>query len=134
MKGKLVIVLAVLFAAGAFLLAQTTAIPEAEKEAIIKAALDYGDGFYAGAAERMERAIHPDLNKVYVRMLPQTGKSALGYSTYTGLIELTRAKAGFREPDKRKIQGYALYLNGDVACAKVTSALFNDFLQMIKPE
>jgi len=117
---------------GAVLSAQTAAIPEAEKEAIVKTALDYGDGFYSGAAERMERAIHPDLNKIYVAVIPQTGKFAIGYSTYSGLIEMTRAKVGLMEPEKRKIQGYALLLNGDVACAKVTSAMFNDFLTMIK--
>ena len=107
-------------------------IPAAERAAIIKAALDYGDGFYSGAAERMERAIHPDLNKVVVRALPQTGKYVVQYSTYSGLIEMTRAKVGFREPEQRKIQGDALTMNGDVACAKVTSAMFDDFLSMVK--
>jgi hypothetical protein len=36
--------------------AQPQAIPDTEKEAIIRTALDYGDGFYSGSAERMERA------------------------------------------------------------------------------
>lgn len=129
---KILFVLMAAALCGAVLSSQTPAIPEAEKEAIVKTALDYGDGFYSGAAERMERAIHPDLNKIYVSALPQTGKLVVGYSTYSGLIEMTRAKAGFVEPDRRKIQGYALHLNGDVACAKVTSAMFNDLLTMIK--
>ena len=132
MKIKLSIVTVVLVAAAMLAAAQTQGIPDAEKEAIIKTALDYGDGFYSGEAERMERAIHPDLNKIYVSALPQTGKFAVGYSTYSGLIELTRAKAGLLEPEKRKIQAAALLLNGDVACAKVASAMFDDFLTLVK--
>jgi hypothetical protein len=117
---------------GIVLAAQSPAIPDAEREAIVKAALDYGDGFYSGAPERMERAIHPDLNKVYVAPIPQTGRFLIGYSTYSGLIEMSRARSGFLEPEKRKIQASALYLNGDVACAKVTSAMFNDYLTLVK--
>jgi hypothetical protein len=112
--------------------AQPQAIPDAEKEAIIRTALDYGDGFYSGSAERMERAIHPDLNKVYIVAVPQTGKHVLSYSTFSGLVEMSRAKVGLLDPEKRKITGYALRLNGDIACAKITSALYNDFLQMVK--
>jgi hypothetical protein len=112
--------------------AQAPSTPAAERAAIVATALDYGDGFYSGAPERMERAIHPDLNKVYVQALPQTGRSVVGYSTYSGLIELTRAKVGYRAPEQRKIAAEVLALNSDVALAKVTSAMFNDFLTMVK--
>lgn len=134
MKSKVWVVIVVVSVAAILAPAQTQVIPDAEKEAIIRTALDYGDGFYSGAAERMERAIHFDLNKVYAMTLPQTGKSVLNYSTYSGLVEMTRAKVGLTDPEKRKIQGYALHLNGDVACAKITSAKYNDFLLMVKIE
>ena len=114
--------------------AQAIAIPEAEKAAIVQTALDYGDGYYSGAAERMERALHPDLNKVWTRVLPQTKTVMIGYSTFSGLVEGTRAKMGYTEPAARKIQAEALFMNDDVAGAKVTSAQFNDFLQMVKVE
>ena len=40
----------------------------ATREAIKKTALDYGEGWYEGSAERMERALHPDLaNTSYAR-------------------------------------------------------------------
>ncbi len=35
-----------------------------QKLAIEQTALDYADGFYSGNAERLERALHPDFNKV----------------------------------------------------------------------
>ena len=108
--------------------------PKPKKRAIVQTALDYADGYYSGAAERMERALHPDLNKVWTRVLPQTKTVMIGYSTFSGLVEGTRAKMGYTEPAERKIQAEALFMNDDVAGAKVTSAQFNDFLQMVKVE
>ncbi len=71
----------VVAACGTAAAAQAPAIPAAEQAAIVATALDYGDGFYSGAPERMERAIHPDLNKVYVQALPQTGRFVTSYYT-----------------------------------------------------
>ena len=39
------------------------------REAITKVALDYGEGWYEGDADRMARALHPELAK---RMISQT--------------------------------------------------------------
>ena len=100
--------------------------------AIIETARNYADGFYSGDPVRMEKAIQPDLNKVCPVLMPQTGKTYLMYSTYSGLIELTRAKAGALEESKRKTRIFVLRINEDVACAKVTSASFNDYLQMVR--
>ena len=102
--------------------------------AITATALDYADGFYAGSPERMERAIHPDLNKVVVVKLSPVAKPSLQYSTYSGLIELTRAKVGFREPEKRNIKVTVLTINNDLASVKLTSPMFNDYLQMVNIE
>jgi len=107
-------------------------IPEEERAAIEQTALDYGDGFYSGAPERMERAIHPDLNKIFIRTLPQTKRHVVSYSSYSILIEATRAKMGLTPPEKRKITVEALLINGDVACAKFMSSQYNDYLQMIR--
>jgi len=108
--------------------------PQKEEQAIIQTALDYGDGFLSGDADRMQRAIHPDLNKACPMVLPQTGKTFLIYSTYSALIELSRAKVGLLEEAKRKISVKVLKVNVDVACAKITTAQFNDYLEMIKVE
>ncbi len=113
--------------------AQTAAIPEAERAAIVQTARDYGDAFYAGEADRMERAVHPDVNKVWTQFLPGTKVVMIGYSTFSQLIELTRAKVALTNP-VRTIQPEALLMNDDVACAKLTSPEFNDYLQMVKIE
>lgn len=102
--------------------AQVPAIPPAEQAAIIAAALDYAEGYYSGAPERMERALHPDLNKVHVQKLAQTGRFVVGYSTYSGLIEMTRARLGLLAPERSKIQASALSMVGDVALAAVGRA------------
>jgi hypothetical protein len=79
----------------------------------------------------MERAIIPTSTRSSSKFA-QDRENRLGYSTFSGLIELTRAKFGYQDPAARKIQAFALEVDDNVACAKVTSALFNDFLQLVK--
>ncbi len=49
----------------------------ADSAGIRQAALDYIEGYYEGNAERMERAVHPELAKRIVRTNDQ-GRSQLG--------------------------------------------------------
>ena len=121
-----------LLGAALLLPAQTAPAPEAETRAIIQTALDYGDGFYSGDAARMERAIHPDLNKVLPFAFPGTGKIILDFSTFSGLVEMSRAKVGWLEPAKRKTRVAVLEIKDDMACARLTSAMYNDYLAMAK--
>lgn len=127
------LILILIFLSSTILFTQVS-INETDSTAITATAFDYADGFYSGAPERMERAIHPDLNKVFVVKLSPTAKSSLQYSTFSGLIELTRAKLGFREPEKRNIKVTLLTINNDLASAKMTSPMFNDYLQMVNIE
>ena len=129
---KWILVPLALLGAAFYLAAQKVPAPEAEAQAIIQTALDYGDGFYSGDAVRMERAIHPDLNKVLPFAFPGTGKVILDYSTFSGLVEMSRAKVGWLEPDKRKTRVAVLEIKDDMACAKLTSAMYNDYLAMAK--
>ncbi len=103
-----------------------------DSTAIRQTALDYSDGFYSGDVARMEKAIHPDLNKATPRILQQSSRTALTYTTYSGLIENTRAKAGALEESKRNISVNILDINYDLANVKLVSANFCDYLQMIK--
>lgn len=112
--------------------AQAGAVPEAEKEAAIRAALDYSDGAYSGDAARMERAIHPDLNKVvFGRRSPATGLMSR-YSTFSDLVELTRTALFMVEPEKRLTETAVLEITEDVACLRVKTAQWCDYLQLIK--
>jgi peroxiredoxin len=100
--------------------------------AVKQAALDYAEGYYSGDAARMERAIHPDLNKATPRDLPQTGRTILAYTTYSSLMEYTRGKTGFLTDTARHISVTILSLENDVANILVTSAKFIDYLQEIR--
>lgn len=106
---------------------------EAEKDAVIRTALDYSDGAYSGDAARVERAILPDLNKLFFsRRSPAMGLAA-GYTTYSVFVELV--KAGMiptLDPDKRLTEVSVLRLKDDIACAKIRSAQWCDYLQMVK--
>src|SRR5262245_8717657 len=57
--------------------AKPSGASEADLAAIKQTALDYIDGWYEGSAERMERALHPELAKRIVITDPKSGRSRL---------------------------------------------------------
>jgi peroxiredoxin len=111
---------------------QTASSHTDDSLAIRKAVLDYAEGYYSGDAARMERAIHFDLNKATPRDLPATGKTMLVYTTYSSLVENTRAKVGLLSDTARHIKVKVLNVDTDVANAQVMSANFCDYLQLVK--
>jgi peroxiredoxin len=112
--------------------AQITAVTQSDSIAVKQASLDYIEGYYSGDVARMERAIHPDLNKATPRDLPQTGRTALAYTTYSGLVEFTRAKAGALDDTARHITVKILDIENDVSNVKIISATFTDYIQVVK--
>jgi hypothetical protein len=102
----------------------------AGKEAITLAALDYMDGAHAGDAARMERAVHPELHKVTVTSIPQTGTSFLRTSGSSRLIQLIAANSAPLAEDKRNIDLKILDVLEGLAVVRVTSAQFWDYLQL----
>ena len=115
-----------------FSLAQGNSDNQSDSAAIRQTALDYVDGYYSGDVARIEKAVHPDFNKATPRDLPQTGRTTLGYTTYSGLVELTRAKIGALDDTARHIQVRILSVDNDVSNVKITSASFIDYIQEIK--
>ncbi len=103
-----------------------------DRDAIKRVSLDYMDGAHAGEAARMERAVHPELNKIAVQKIPQTGKSVLRRGGATRLIHLVGAKVAVLDEDKRNIQVKILDVLEGLAMVKVTSAMFWDYLQLAK--
>jgi len=107
-------------------------VSDLEKENIKQTALNYIDGAYSGNAERMAKAVHPQLNKVIPYTLPQTGKMMLDYSSAEMLIEGTRAKLGLLEEDKRNIKLKILDVNNDIATVEILSTMYYDYLHLAK--
>src|SRR5918912_821839 len=75
---------------------------DADREAIKATALDYIEGWYEGNAERMERALHPELAKRIVRTDPKTGNSQLGQMSAMTLVLGTRAGGGKQTPKEKQ--------------------------------
>ncbi len=124
-----ILVLASLLAPRPALKAQTAAN---DTLAIIETAMNYGDGFYSGSAERMEKAISPDFIKLAANKLPNSDRTVLIESTYSGLIEMSRAKIGLTPEASRKIEVKVILIAGDLAFARLASSQFNDYLAMAR--
>ncbi len=114
--------------------AQTPAPADQDKAAIRQAAYDYGEGFYEGAADRMERAVHPAILKRGLVAPPGGGALMLAPMNAETLVEMTRAGSGKQPPDKRNISFELLDIRDFVATAKIFTSQFNDYLHLVKQD
>ena len=81
-------------------LALPTMLPaqsSSDSAAVRAAALDYIEGWYTGNAERMERAVHPDLAK-RIMNTDQRGRRVLGHQSAMTLVLNTRGGGGKETP------------------------------------
>lgn len=112
--------------------AQEKAAGDEEEPAIRQAALDYIEGWYEGNAERMQRALHPDLVKRQVMTLP-TGKDILRSVSASNMVEFTRAGGGSETPkEEQKNEVVILERYQNIATAKTISADYVDYLHLAK--
>ena len=103
-----------------------------DAELIKQAALDYIEGWYEGNAERMERALHPELAKRIVRT-DDRGRNSLGQMGAMTLIGYTRSGGGKDTPkEKQQKDVTVLDIFGNAACAKVIASEWVDYLQLAK--
>ena len=106
---------------------------DADKEAIKQTALDYIEGWYEGNAERMERALHPELAKRIVRTDPKSGRSNLGQMSAMTLVQYTRSGGGKQTPkEKQQKDVTILDVFENAASVKVVASNWVDYLQMAK--
>ncbi|HEV2149882.1 MAG TPA: nuclear transport factor 2 family protein [Longimicrobiaceae bacterium] len=74
----------------------------ADSIAIRQAALDYIEGWYEADAERMARAVHPELAKRLVRTDRQSASSDIRQMGASELIMQTRRGGGKETPKERQ--------------------------------
>jgi hypothetical protein len=124
------------FLAAAFLLlsfSQAQAQNGAEQAAIKQTALDYIEGWYEGNAERMERALHPDLAKRIVRTDPKSGRSRLDQMSAMGLVQGVRSGYGKNTPkEKQQKDVTILDVYENAASVKVIAADWIDYLHIAR--
>lgn len=122
-------------AAGAIIALAGTDTPRSELDAIKQTALDYGQGWYEGDAERMERALHPDLAKRTLMPDPRSGKGKVDHMSAMSLVQATRKGYGAKTPtDKRKTEVTILDVYGNAASIKLVMHDWVDYLHMVKTE
>jgi hypothetical protein len=123
------IVPVLLLAVAAPVFAQSTS-PE-DLAAIKATALDYAEGWYAGDAARMEKALSPDLAKRVVMV--RDGKSKVENMTAMGLVQGTRARYGTKTPkDQQQADVTILDVFGNAASVKCVMSGWIDYMHMGK--
>ncbi len=110
------------------------ATPSATDAAAIKqTALDYIEGYYEGNAERMERALHPELAKRIVRTDPKTGRSGLGQMSAMSLVQGTRNGGGKETPKEQQQKDVTILdVYENAASVKVVASGWVDYMHMAK--
>ena len=102
-----------------------------DSTAILNSALDYGDGWYEGNAERMERALHPELAKRMILTNPTTGRSKFNDQGAMTLVQYTR-RGGGKKVSNAESTATIMEIFGNVAMVKVDGPQWIDYLQMAK--
>jgi peptidoglycan/xylan/chitin deacetylase (PgdA/CDA1 family) len=106
---------------------------DAEKEAVRQAVLDYVEGVYDVAPERIERSVHPDLAKrgFYIKKGEKTYTSSP--MTFTELVNLARNYNKDGKIPKDAPKDIVVFdVLDQIACAKLTAAWGVDYFQLAK--
>lgn len=121
-----------LFLALIVLAAPAGAQSAADSAAIRATALDYIDGWWEGNAERMERALHPDLAKRIINT-DQRGRNVLGHQSAMTLVQYVRRGGGRDTPAaERRSDVSILDIFGNTASVKVDAGQWVDYLHIAK--
>jgi hypothetical protein len=122
-----------MFLAGGASAAQAQApSSDGDKAAITQTALDYIEGWYEGNAERMERALHPELAKRIVRTT-QEGHSRLDQMSAMTLVMGVRRGGGKDTPKENQQKDVTILdVFENAASVKVIASDWVDYLHMAK--
>lgn len=105
----------------------------ADTSGIRDAAMDYIQGWYEGNAERMQRALHPELAKRIVRTDPKTGRSQFSTMGALTLINSTKMGGGSMTPAAHRRTDFRLLdIYENAAVARVDAGDWVDYLQLAK--
>jgi len=126
-----VLSLCVVFLGNAAMFAQETTMDESA--AIKKTALDYIEGWYAGDAARMERALHPELAKRMISTDPKTGRSQFNHMGAMTLVQRTRDGGGTKTPADRQLKEVTILDRfNNATVVKIVASDWVDYLEVAK--
>jgi hypothetical protein len=100
--------------------------------AIRQTALNYIEGWYEGNAERMERALHPELAKRMVST-DAKGRSQLHQMSAMTLVQYTRMGGGKNTPPNEQQKDVTILdIFNNAAIVKVVASKWIDYLNVAK--
>lgn len=124
--------MALLAAVGIVNATSASAQTAADSSAIVATALDYIDGFYTSDAERMERALHPELAKRIVGD-PAGPESRLQNMTAEQLVQATAGKGAAGIPEEaRREDVTVLDIYNNMASVRIDAGLWIDYLHVAR--
>ena len=113
--------------------AQKWNVSEADLAAIRQAATDYCESWYEGSAEKIERAVHPDLAKRIVRTDPQSKGSRLENMGAMRLYQGVRAGHGKNTPKEKQLKEVTvLDVFGNTASVRAVMSDWIDYMHIAK--
>src|SRR5215204_2345255 len=129
MKRRVTILISIMFLA---VVSNANAQSTDYAAAMKQTSLDYIEGWYEGNAERMERALHPELAKRIVRSNPE-GRSRLDQMSAMSLVQGTK-RGGGKDTPKEKQQKDVTILDvyGNTASVKIVASDWVDYLHIAK--
>jgi hypothetical protein len=127
MKAVLICLSLLMAAAPAF--AQTAS--EADMAGIKQAALDYAQSWYTGDADRMEKALSPDLAKRIVRT--RDNRSRIENMGALALVQGVRSGSGTKTPkEQQQADVTVLDVMGNAATVKLVMSGWVDYMHVGK--
>lgn len=113
--------------------AQRLNVSEADLAAIKQAALDYCESWYEGSAEKIERAVHPELAKRIVQTDPQSKRSRLDHMGAMRLYQGVRAGNGKNTPKDKQLKDVTvLDVFGNTASVKAVMSDWVDYMHVAR--
>ena len=110
-----------------------TPVSDADKTAIRQTALDYIEGWYEGNAERMERALHPELAKRIAHNNQQNNRSRLDQMSALSLVQGTRRGGGKNTPKERQQKDVSILdVFENAASVKIVASDWVDYLHVAR--
>ena len=98
-----------------------------DRDQIRAAALDYAQGWYAGDADRMARAVHPDLAKRIAK------GDKVDHMTAEKLVEGTRRGSGRNTPKEKQLADVRILdVFGNAASVRLEMSGWIDYLHVAK--
>ncbi len=97
-----------------------------QEQAIVEVALDYFEGWFTADAERMRRALHPELAK---RRLADDA-AGLNEATAAQMIEGTAAGMGLSAGDPGEIEVEVVEVYDPIATAVVRCDVYREYLHL----